>query len=287
MAITVNYNKIWKWIAIDWTTRQVFYWDDFNPRQFTRPTSYTSVSATDETTSFNLSNFQAWNEVWCWVIKLTFPDGFSWLLYARFERSSDWINYDTQRQYYWNIDESAWNYWAWYIYFWIDYDEIRPWYNYYRIWYHSADGTTINFYSPTFTVSNLSFDNSWHRWGYMWVEWENLCFVDSCSLNKWFKHKINRDTWYTGTYVWTDKAWYVRIPEYSNDSRLYYVDATWYTRRTKESQNWYDIDHAYAWSSYAWFIWVSDGDYAEDWYAHLCWIDSAWSKRRICNWWIP
>lgn len=277
MGYTVVYNNIWKWVAIDWSTMQTFYGDDFNPTQFDRPDSRTTITATNETTSFDLVNFQQWHEVWCAVTQIEFDSDYSWYLWGDFERySGGWWDYDWY--YWWNIDSASWQWF--YMYFWVDDDEIRPWYTKYRIHYNSADWV-IDFYSPEFTVSNLSFDNSLHDSWYMRVEWSHLCYTDGTHWSRWYKHIIAYDGSYSSS-VWSSNAWHIWLDEWDN-LRIYYVDRNGYRRRTysSDSRYWWNRN---VWSSNKWYMWSSDGSDAIDGYWHLCFVAPNWSKRRILNW---
>lgn len=276
MGYTVTYNKIWKWVMIDWSTMQTFYWEDFNPSPFDRPVSFTTVTAKNVTTSFDLVNFQHWHEVWCGVIQLDFDADYEGYLWGDFER------YDGSRSYdwytWWDVGP-GWSFGA-YIYFWVDDDEVRPWYTKYRIHYNSVDWV-IDFYSPEFTVSNLSFDDSLHRAWFMRVEWSHLCYTDGTHWTRWYKHIIAYDGSYS-TSVWSDNKWYIWLDSWDN-TRIYYVDKNWYRRRTYSSNAWYGWN-TNVWSGNRWYMRVSDWDDSSDWYGHLCFVAPNWSKRRILNW---
>ena len=64
--------------------------------------------------------------------------------------------------------------------FWVDKDEIRPWYSNYYVHYNSSTDLSnqVCIY-PTFTASNLSIDSTLHRSGYMWISWNHLCYTDN------------------------------------------------------------------------------------------------------------
>ena len=138
----------------------------------------------------------------------------------------------------------------------------------------------IDFYSPEFTVSNLSIDDDTYPSWYMRVEWSHLCYVDGIYNSTWYKHTIAYDSWYS-SYVWSDKAGYIWLDS-SDNSRIYYVDAAWTKRRTYNSSTryWGNVN---VWSSNKWFMRVSNWD-MEDWYWHLCFVTPSWYKRRILNW---
>lgn len=278
MAVTVDYNQIWEWIAIDWVTKQTFYGADFNPSPFVFPTWWSSVTATNPTALFDLNWFQPWHEVWCWVIVLWSDTAYSTTLYGDFQRY-DWswnTTWDYSRpDFYINAGEQ----WAWYIYFGVDSDEIWEWYSNYRVHYYTLDNQ-INFYSPTFDESWLSFDDTRHRSGFIRVEWSRLCYTDWVDGNRWYKHKIAYDSSYS-TSVWVDKAWAIRLDSGDNLC-IYYVDEYGIRRRTYGSDSWYWWN-VNVWSSKSWFMWVADWD-MEDWYWHLCFIAPNGSKRRVLNW---
>lgn len=278
MAVSVEYNKIWKWIAVDWVTMQTFYWEDFNPTPFVRPSSWSTASVTNATTSFDLSGFQPWHEVGCWVIMIKATEDLSGTLYWDFERyRSGW---STARYHSWYIDLTGWGEGAYYIYFWVDDDEVWTWYTKYRVHYYTMNGK-VDSYSPEFTMSNLSIDDDTYSSWYMRVEWAHLCYVDGTYNSTWYKHTIAYDNSYS-SYVWSDKAGYIWLDS-SDNSRIYYVDKAWTKRRTYNSSTryWGNVN---VWSSNKWFIRVSNWWGMEDWYWHLCFVTQSGYKRRILNW---
>ena len=259
-----------------------FYGADFNPTNFVFP-SWNSVSSYQPTSNFDLTNFQPWHEVWCGVLSFA-PEWWTWRVYWDFYRDGSYW-WRTR----WDVNDGSAAERCVYIYFWVDKDEIRPWYSNYYVHYNSSDWV-INFTSPTFTASNLSIDSTLHRSGYMWISWNHLCYTDNTWDEIWqywwgYKHKIAYDSSYS-TYVWTDKAWYIRL-DTSDLLRIYYVDENWYRRRTYPSDAWYRPNESYpdvnVWSDKSWYMRVWTW-YAEYWYWHLCFIWPNWSKRRILNW---
>lgn len=286
MTWSTNLFKVWKWITADGSTLIVWYWQDFNPNEPTFP-SWSSVWVYDETYSFNLSWFQPWHEVMtcmCWVE----VNNTSWRMYLEALRSSDWTNWENA-WYYWYMDiDSSWGSAAIWCWIWVDRDEIRPWYPYYKFhayWNWYDDETQI------VTISNLNIDSTDHQSWYMWVEWSHLCYVDASHhywwayYRDWFKHKIAYD-WNFSEYVWTDYSWKIWI-ETDVIRRIYYVDQYWYKRRTYEARNWYwytSWQWRSVWSSYKWKIYVSDWLTPSDWYAHLCFVNQNWYLLRMLNW---
>ena len=279
MAITVDYNQIWEWIAIDWVTKQTFYGADFNPSPFTFPTWWTSVTATNTTTLFDLTWFQPWHEVGCWVIVLSSDSSYNGTLYADFQRY-DW-SWNTTWSFSWSLQLSAGDTRAWYIYFGVDYDEVWEWYSDYRIHYYTM-GNEVNTYSPNFDESWLSFDDTRHRSWFIWVEWSRLCYTDwTRNWSQGYKHRIAYDSNYS-TSVWVDKAWAIWLDSWDNLC-IYYVDEYGIKRRTysSDARYWGNVN---VWSSKSGYMWVSSSPDMEDWYAHLCFIAPNGSKRRILNW---
>lgn len=278
--VSVSYKAVWKWIAIDWDEWFTFYWKDFNPTVWTIP-SWNTFQASDQTSWFDLSWFQPWHEVWCYVANLS-VSWVSWQLdtYNRLQARINW-SWTTVWTFPYSDYVSGVNTWAWYMYFWVDYDEIWSYATNYRInmeWHLDWESWEEN---TPFTIMNLDIDSTRHDSWYLWVEWSHLCYTDaSWSSSRWYKHKIAYDSWYS-EYVWTSKAWAIWLRPWDN-TRICYVDANWYSRRTYSSDAWYGWN-TNVWSSNAWYMWVSDWD-EEDGYAHLCFIAPNWSKRRILNW---
>ena len=293
MGYTLEVNNIWKWLTVDWSTLINYYWQDFNPTNPSLPSTYSDVWTYWTTTNFDLSWFQPWHEVWCYVWEIRFTDSYSWDIYWEFLRSSNgWVNWESLWQYGWSISWSSNSWRFWWMYFWVDFDEIWDWYSHYKVYLHWVGSglSNISEYSPTFTVSNLSIDSTDHYSWYMWVEWSHLCYVDASHYirwnygREWFKHKIAYDGNFS-EFVWTDYSWKIWL-ENNVARRIYYVDRYWYKRRTYEARNrygytswqWYRPSNAVEWS-----IYVSDWWY-EDWYAHLCFVNSNWYLMRILNW---
>lgn len=275
MGYTVTYNRIWKWITDDNGSYNI-YGVDFNPDIWDDWMLEWSLSVKNSTTSFDLSNFQHWTEVWCSVVRIEFDSAYSGRLWGDFERY-DW-SWRYSWYFSWNRSGITWT--DIYMYFWVDDDEVRPWYTKYRIHYYSTDWV-IDFYSPEFTISGLSFDSSLHDSWYMRVEWSHLCYTDATHWSRGYKHIIAYDSSYS-TSVWSDNKWYIRLDS-SDNLRIYYVDRNWYRRRTYSSDTWYGWNRN-VWSSNKWYMWVSNWSSQEDWYGYLCFIAPNWSKRRILNW---
>lgn len=274
---SLSYSKVWKWIAIDWSAFFTFYWKDFNPTVPAIPSGRNSATAYNETSSFNLSWFQPWHEVGCYVWNVDCTVNGSLYVEASLQAYRGW--WDTMWGYDWSFSASSWSVFMWYMYFWIDYDEIWDYATQYRILTNWSLGSDSGSWITTpFSISGLNIDSTLHTSGYLRVEWANLCYTDaSYSHNRGYKHTIAYDSWYTW---WSGEAWHIRLWTSSADKYIYYTDANWTVRRT------YYSDARYWWTSYAnnpWYIRVSDGD-TEDGYAHLCFVDSTWQKRRLLNW---
>ena len=292
--ITIAHNSIWKWVEVDGSTLFTFYWQDFNPDVPSYPSSFLYTDATQQTSTFDLSGFQPWHEVGCWVVDLRIywpHSAYSNTLHADFER------YDGSWDYDWSystsftiksLPDDAWEdeykgYWL-YMYFWVDTDEVWEWYSKYRIHWYTTNWD-LDFYSPEFTVSHLSIDDTLHKAGYLWVEWYNLCYTDNTGSAVWqswygYKHKIAYDSWYS-SYVWTENSGYIRLDD-NNILQIYYVDADGNRRRTYASSARYG-GNVNVWSENKWYMRVW-WDTVAQWYGHLCFVAPNGSKRRILNW---
>lgn len=283
MAVTCTYHKIWEWISLDGTEIFNFYGQDFNP-DVPPITAWNTAGVSYETSTFDLSasNWQPWHEVWCMVAIFDISD-YAGTVYTvnRFQVYRSW-SWTTTWTYTTNYSSPTYNLYMYYVYFWIDSDEIWSHSNSYRIrtdWSTDNDMGSWTEYSY-FDISWLSIDSSSHPSWALWVEWKHLCYTDAINSSSWYKHKIAYDG-SRSEYVWSDNAWYIRLDS-SDNQRIYYVDSSWMKRRTYPSSQWYG-GNANVGSSYRWFIWASDGDF-EDWYWHLCFIAPNWNKRRILNW---
>lgn len=271
-----TYWAVWKWVAVDWSTWYTFYGKDFNPNVPSFPSGWETIRCSDETSSFNLSWFQPWNEVWCYVWNVN-TWWVTWRLYVEFSLKRGGSTVWTYDQTFYTDSNPVW---AWYVYFWVDDDEI---------WTESGSYTIVfnrefrpdwwsteweSWLTTNFIVTNLSFDDSLHKSWYLWVEWRYLCYTDAVWGSRGYKHKINYDsyTW------WSWYPWYIRVPSWTS-WYIYYTDEYWTVRRTHFG------DERYGWSKYwtRWYIYVSDGGY-EDWYWYLCFVDGNWELRRMGNW---
>ena len=276
-----TYSWVWKWIALDWNTWFTFYGKDFNPNVPSIP-SWNTFRASGETSNFDLTGFQPWNEVWCYVWNVNTSNQV-WNLYVEsFFKRWGVVTW----QYDWSFrTESSYDLYAWYMYFWVDSDEIWDSSSSYTIetnrelrfdWWGSD---WENWITTNFTVSNLSIDADEHSSWYLWIEWNYLCYTDATySWNMWYKHKINYDTGYSW---WSGEPWYIWIPSWTT-WRIYYTDAYWTVRRTHLA------DTRYGWSlspssAKIGNIRVSNWDYY-DWYWYLCFVDGNWELRRLWNW---
>lgn len=274
----LSYNSIWKWISIDWSLFFNFYGKDFNPTVPDFP-SWDTFKAYSATSTFNLSWFQPWHEVWCfiWNVTTEWATGTLYVesslqAYRNWSRTTMW-DYD------WRYNTDWTSIWAWYMYFGVDYDEIRDYATQYRVvtnrelWSYWENGV-IN----TFNVSNLSINSTLHTSWYLWVEGTHLCYTDATySRSSWYKHTIAYDSSFSW---WSWTPWYIWIPDSSSDKAIHYIDANWVERRTYYSNAWYG-GTSYAGSP--WYIWVWYWG-MEDWYGYLCFIDYSWQKRRLLNW---
>lgn len=303
VSYSVDYNQMWEeFLLSDGNTLQI-YGNEFNPNRPANLTSERDTLVYNATTSFNLWWFQPGNEVcafgyrllrdWYWPTSSKTQNITQELL-----RSSDWSSWSAG----WTLSESFyrssisyeedWEQWInhW-VYFWVDKDEIRTNYTYYKFHVTSSDWL-YDFFSPTITTSNLTFDTSLHDAGFMWVEWAFLCYIDNTwweagNTNKWYKHLILYDTWYDWWYVGT---WYAGSIWMETDvvRRIYYVDENWVKRRTHEAQNRFGYPNwqwSYVGTGYKWCIWISwNYDDAANWYWYLCFVNNSWYKMRLWNW---
>lgn len=284
-----TYINVWKWLQFDGGSTWILYWADFNP---TDQSDYSADHCTvyNATTSFNLSWFQPWHEVWAcaWEIRRDWPwSSLHQIYWMDFERYNwSWsISWSLRYQVDWSTITSDQYSWGWgRCYFWIDKDEVWTGYSKYRVHIYSTD-SEWSYYSPEFTVSSLSIDSSLHKTWALWVDGNHLCYTDNTwdeiwQNGYWYKHKIAYDSSYS-TSVWSSSAWHIWLDSWDNLC-IYYVDEYWNRRRTYNSDSWYWWN-VNVWSSKKWYMWVWVNR-PEDWYWYLCFIAPNWSKRRIMNW---
>lgn len=285
MALTTDTFWIWKWIAIDWSTLFTIYGKMFDPNVPDAPSSYSRVSLVDESYSYNLSWFQPWLEVCvcCLEVGNETSSTISWSIQCTLQQWTWWDWEDGDTIYFWYFDIEPTRWYFNYMWVWIDPDEIRPWISQYRFHWVAC---WQDFYK-TFTVSNLSFDDVEHPAWYLWVEWNNLCYVPpsiySGSSDTGYKHIIEYDEWYSG---WSWEPWYIWIPSSSSDHHIYYVTEYGTVYRTKESYAWSWWSSS-AGSNKSWYIrmtpstsWTPE----QAWYNYLCYVDGWWYKRRMGVW---
>lgn len=295
MALTVTYNDIWEWLTVDWSVLFDVYWKMFDPNLPDAP-SYDEISVHNPTTSFNLLWFQPWLEVSLGLIEIAnrTSSDIEWIARCYMQQRiwGSWVTADSSEVYLWWVDlpaESGGEYYlqSFWVWMWVDPDEYRPWITQYR---YKWDMAWEIFYSPTITVSNLSFDSTPHDAWYMRVQGNNLCYVPpsiySGSSTTWYKHVIDYDTWYSWANAGTDAKWSIWIPSSSSDHHIYYVTQNWYVYRTKESyaRSWWS---SYVWSSKSWFIRMTPSTSSrpeQAWYNYLCYVDGWWYKRRMGVW---
>lgn len=287
--------SMWKWIHWDgsfmvfWKMFQPYDWDDIVPSW---DWAWEDLYVLDETTSFNLSWFQQWHEVFAVALLISNQSSSTTTfdLHLYFDQYAWWWwqTRDVWWDYYWEsiawkTSSDTWANWYWF-WAWIDPDEIRPWITQYRLRlvFDSTLVRTINF-----TVSNLNFDDTVCNAWYMWVEWANLCYVPPCyyswSSTTGYKHRVQYDTGYSWA-TW-QTPWMIWIPDDSTDHHIYYVTSNWVVRRTKESYP--RVPTSSVGSSRRWHIrftpstsWSPE----ETWYNYLCYVDYGWYKRRLWTW---
>lgn len=289
--ITMHYIGTGKSLVYNWSVAYTIFWKDFNPRRSDipdRPADFDTDARVSWETSFDLNWFQVGNEV-CFCLPIFYITWLSWVTityemafqkYKNWWQNAGWTDSFTDTY-------SAEAYWKiWWYYVGIDDDEIWTDATRYRFLFTATWWWVSRQFTAEFTVSNLSFDSTLHPSGYMWVDGLHLYFTDGTHWSSGYKHRINYDSSYTAVNVWTDgNSWCIWLPDSSNDNHIYYIDQYWYKRRTNTSQTWFDENNQSAWSGNKWFMWVSNGG-MNDWYGHLCYVNSVGFKRRITNWWV-
>lgn len=286
MSVSLEYTWIGKWIDVDGSLFQYYYWEDFNPTNKTRPTSWETCEAYEPTSTFDLDWFQPWHEVGCGIFILNndWDSNATFTMSWSFQRLKNWT-WSTSWTYWWTSKTiKAHDRYAGYMYFGIDDDEIWSWYTSYRIRWIWAASTwdTWEVYS-NFYVSNMDIDSSLYPSGCLRVDWSHLCYTDWTWWGEWYIHKIAYDSnvyQYVGTeykgYIWMEDSWATAmkhiyyITEYGYKTRTY-----WYQQRYWGNRN--------VWTRYAWSIWIPTWDETY-WYGHLCYVTAEGQKLRVLNW---
>jgi hypothetical protein len=272
------------------------FWKMFQPYEISRPIwwGWDDFYAIDQTTHFDLSSFQQWNEVFASTLLISNQSSSDVTFYMEvyFDQYVNWhwqnpwtSNWD---MWYitieWKSGDTTWAngsyYWAW-----VDEDEMRPWISQYRLrlvidW---TELSTINF-----SQSNLSFDTTPCPNWFMRVEWANICYVPpsyySWSANTGYKKRIQYDTSYSWA-TW-QTPWMIRVPNDSTDHHIYYTTRNWVVMRTKETYP-RPYNPSSTWYSSRWHIWMTPSTQwspEETGYNYICYIDSSWYKRRLWPW---
>lgn len=272
------------------------YWKMFQPYEIVRPSSWAweDLYATDQTTSFDLTNFQMGNEVFSCTLLLSNQSSSAVTFHAiiYFDQYVNWhwqqswtCSWDYWDQTLnWKTSDTTWGNWS-IQWAWVDTDEIRPWISQYRL------RLTIDWVEKSvlnFSVSNLSFDTTPHPNWYIRVEWANICYVPpsyySWSATTGYKHRIQYDTWYSWA-TW-QTPWMIWIPDDSTDHHIYYTTSNWVVRRTKETYP-RPYNPSSTWYSSRWHIWMTPSTQSwteQTWYNYICYIDWSWYRRRLWPW---
>jgi len=285
MGVSLTYHGIWKWVEVDGSLFQYYYWEDFNPTNNSRPSYWTSIEAYEQTGTFDLSWFQPWHEVgcWVWVLESDSESSVNFTLYGDFQRLKNW-SWTTSWNYGWRDTISSNKTFAWYMYFGVDDDEIWDWYTTYRIrWRGTAWSDTIWPIYSNFTVTNLNIDSNLYEAWCLRVDWAHLYYTDWTHWDYWYLHRIAYDS-SVYDYVGRDCAWSIWLKDtwWNDRKHIYYVTENWYKTRTYWFQEWYWWD-VNVWSQYRWSIRVPTWD-ADRWYGHLCYVTATGQKLRVLNW---
>ncbi len=285
MAVTLSYKGVWKWIEFDWDELINYYWNDFNPTNPVTPSNRTTFEVSNQTSSFDLDWFQPWHEVWCGVFNLTndWSSSVNFTLYWDFQRNSGW-SWTTSWNFNWNGTIASNQIWGWWMYFWVDDDEIWSWYTSYRIRRRWTAWSEIIWPEYNyFTVSNLNIDDTLYEAGSLWIDWAHLYYTDWTHWDYWYLHRIAYDS-SVYDYVGRDCAWSIWLKDtwWNDRKHIYYVTENWYKTRTYWFQEWYWWN-VNVWSQYRWSIRVPTWD-ADKWYGHLCYVTATGQKLRVLNW---
>lgn len=285
MALSMTYDAIWEWVEVNGNELINFYWNDFNPTQPTIPTNWTTAEVSNQTSTFDLFWFQPWHEVWCgmWILENTWSSSVTVWVSWKFQRlrSGSW---STSWQCNWNVTIQANQKRMWYMYFWVDDDEIWDWYTSYRIqWVWASTWWDTGTRNTSFSVSNLNIDSWLYPSGCLWVDWAELCYTDWIYWSEWYIHHIAHDS-DVYEYVGRDCAGSIWLEDSGATAmkRIYYVTENWYKTRTYWCQEWYWWNVNVG-SSRKWSIRVPTWD-MEDWYGHLCYVTATGQKLRVLNW---
>lgn len=275
MALTATYFDLWTGVDNQAGTTFNIAWKDFNP---TEPTSFFQSKAYRITSSAptNLSNYRYWHEIVVAVAERTNNTGSSITAELKIAFVFPWWNnriysFGTQ-----TLSASWWRY-TWYAYAWIDYDEFTT--NWTATIWMLANSSVLS--AKNITYSNYDTVRNTERtsW-YMWVEWDNIHYIDGAKWDTWYEHMIDNDG--SSSYIWADKAWAIRLDDWWTNRKIHYIDSSGYLRKTYEANNRYWWA-SYVWTSKKWYIRVSDWDTA-DWYGYLCFVWNNWYRYRIMNW---
>ena len=273
------YSWIWKGLMYWGGLLATFYENDMD-QTISSLSALNTYEPYNRTSTFDLSLCGVWSGVWCFAVYWnntywTSKTLSSMTLHLQAYKNWIWVDRKTKTL-SWSI--SSW----WYRWGYFEFN-VLPWEIWtdatsYRVtgtWYVWDDAWSIN---DWFTISGLDIDDTTHEPWYMWVEWNILCYTDWY----WYKHRLGVGN--VGTYVWQDKAWYIRL---DSDAPLClsYISNSWIIYQTSHFSHWYWWS-TNVWSSNGWYMWVSSGTTASSARYSLCLVTENWNKMRIINNWI-
>lgn len=286
------YNRFAKWVENIWSgTKKAWWKTNFN---MPVPDLWDSFATWNEwswpfyyhweATSFDLTGFRNW---WECLVGISWlhrdaADNFTWqshLFIQRWEKpnwdlmfeSWAWINLNSTQT--WRETQLGSNQWVapWEI----------DWNGIYKLivsisWPEWNTSTTYNY-----TITN----HPWFSWykvpGYIWVEWDNLNYIDA----NWFEWSIN---WIQLDYRWQSNAWFIWTNDSISSPYMYYIDDQWYQRLhpwnlEQVASTWFNWPTwSVSWAT-PWYIWMDD----EYWYTHIAHIWWDWKKYIIWDWVYP
>lgn len=278
---SMYYHWLWKSITDAGSIFYTIYWQDYWPNI----PSITSIAWanrwTSWETSYNLAWFQVGNQIVIYLFTFLSGTASGTASVQLYLQKYTWWRQNTGTNGSWSISMGQNSVFSWTMAIPI----VR-----HGIWNDATDYRVLMYWSigseswfsqlDEFSVYNFWADTSEHNEGMLWVQWANLCYTDGYG----YKHNITYDSDYA-TFVGSQYAGHIRIDP-SVIRRIYYVDQSWYKRRTYEADNrfwstswqWASVGYWYRWC--LWTVW--DWWYA-GWSRYLCFVNPNWYKMRLMN----
>ena len=289
MPITIT-NHIARWFQNKSSGTKMTWWKtSFNmpvKNIFDNNSIYTEtewmLNSIWESTSFNLTWFQVWWEVFAWSSVFTVHWPFTWwniTLTQTWKNTSWWTMFTNQT----TRNFTSLSSWAWESYQLISNQWVAQWEINQNGTYQlvSTASWAISWSTTTnITITNCPDTSLYYNPWMIWVEWNNLRW----SSANWHLHTVFGDVvasrWATPWYIWSNSVNWKIFWTWTNWN--IYVWPVLFKQFDSSFSNWATWE-TYAWTSKQWYIWMDN----QFWWEHLSYIASDWYKWLFPSWENP